>query len=272
MSWIFISVIIFWLLYLARKPRSASSAEGNNFNTDLKQDTLEEDDLKRNLVVASYNVQTGKSLEGKRDITRSAEIIRHVDIVGIQEVYASSWLNKLGFGVNQTKMLASTGKFAWLFCPTRHRWLKENRGNAILTRLPVKSWQLKMLPDQTNNSFRNMTVVCFQWKQQSCYFINTHLHTGKGRLEQLKAVLDEFDKYSPAILVGDFNSKPETQILIDYLLNSNSTDAISSAGINNSHNERIDWILTKGWNTESGRTIEKGISDHPYYEVSLSLT
>ena len=277
MSWIILSCIILTLLYAARKPRPAKDAEGASFNSFINDNKTVTNTAKLNkgpkdtIVVASYNVQTGKSLEGKRDIKRSANVIQHVDIAGIQEVYALSWLNKLGIGTNQTNALASPGKFTWLFCPTRLRWLKENRGNAVLSKLPIKSWQIKMLPDQTNNSFRNMTVICFEWQQQNCYFINTHLHTGNGRLKQLETVLNEFDKYSPAILVGDFNSKPDTQILIDYLNNSDSIDSIKAASINHTDNERIDWILTKGWKTESGRILEKGISDHPYYEVTLSL-
>jgi hypothetical protein len=48
------------------------------------------------------------------------------------------------------------------------------------------------------------------------------------------------------------------------------TDAISSAGLDLENADRIDWILTKGFNVEAGEMLEKGVSDHPYYQVSLS--
>lgn len=270
-TYILVALAALLLLFVARKPRSVDDRQGQQFNPPKDDQASLSDQPAQALVVATYNVQTGKNLQGQRDITRAAEILKNVDIAGVQEVYAPSWSNIVGLGKSQTEILANQGRFFWLFCPTRFRWFRENRGNAILSKRPILSWHTTMLPDQTGISFRNMTVASFEWQGQSCYFINTHLHTSIGNAEQLQAVLKAFDNYSPAILVGDFNRTPGSELLADTLRSSNATDAIAHSHIDQNDSERIDWIITKGWKIISGRKIEKGISDHPYYEISLEL-
>ncbi len=221
------------------------------------------------LTVATYNIQTGKSEVGKRNILASAEVLKDVDLAGVQEVYAPSLLNLLGLGVQQTEAIAKHGSFAWLFCATRRRWLREHRGNAILSKLPITQWRTEMLPDQSGKSFRNMTIVDVQWQGQTFCFINTHLHTRHGRAEQLKVVLREFAKHPRAILLGDFNSKADMPELANALKDVDVIDAIEMAGLDLNNRDRIDWILTKGFQVEHGKLLEKGVSDHPYYQVAL---
>ena len=268
---IFILIALLVLLFVARKPRPVPDRQGNGFNDSDKTLSFNTEQEKKTLTVASYNVQTGKSLQGVRDISRAAAILAEVDLAGIQEVYAPSWVNKLGVGISQTAALAKPGSFAWLFTPTRFRWFRENRGNAILSKVPISSWQTRMLSDQSGISFRNMTVAQFQWQNQDCYFINTHLHTKNGKLEQLAEVLEEFKKYPNAILVGDFNCTPDTPLLTEFLTLNEITDAILFSNIDDAADQRIDWIITKGWQVKNGLKINKGVSDHPYYQVSLEL-
>lgn len=268
---IFIFAVAILFLYIARRPLPVPNRQGTKFNDAKTTFDFSKPQKEKALTVASYNVQTGKSIEGVRNIRRAADVLSHVDIAGVQEVYAPSWTNKLGLGISQTETLAIKGNFAWLFCPTRYRWFRENRGNAILSKLPINAWQTLMLPDKTGISFRNMTVIEFNWQGQDCYFINTHLHTSTGKTEQLKKVLDEFNKYPNAILVGDFNSTPDTDLLENYLGSNIAIDAILQSNSTNKHEKRIDWIITKGWTVQSGKYIDKGVSDHPYYEVSLTL-
>lgn len=222
------------------------------------------------LKIATYNIQTGKDLHGRRNLKASADVIVDADLVGIQEVYAPSLSNLAGLGLSQTEKLASGGKFGWLFCATRRRWLREHRGNAILSRLPISDWRVEMLSDQSGKDFRNMTIAKVQWQGESFYFINTHLHTRGGREEQLIEVLQEFAKYPRAILLGDFNSRANTPALTNALKDIDITDAISAANLDTHNAERIDWILTKGFTVETGEMLEKGVSDHPYYQVTLS--
>ena len=259
--WIIFALTVF---AIARKAKPASDQKGGQIIPPTEHQAIT-----NQLVIATYNIQTGKDEFGKRDISRSANLIRNADIVGLQEVYAESWLNKLGFGSCQTKMLAEPGQFGSLFCATRRRWFREHRGNAFLSKIPIDSWQIKMLPDFTGKSYRNMTIVKLQWKSEPLTIINTHLHTRQGREQQLEIVLAEFNAHKRVILMGDLNSKIETPLLKEAVQNSDITDAIALTKIDPDPINRIDWILTKGCKVDSGKFKEKGISDHPYYEVTL---
>jgi len=257
------------LFLIARKAKSASDQNGQYLDKRFVNENL--DNIQESSFnVASYNIQTGKSLDNKRNINASAVVLAQADLAGVQEVYATSWLNRLGFGQCQTHALAKRGSFGFLFCATRRRWFREHRGNALLSKMNVADWQIKMLPDQSGKSYRNMTIAKVTWQGESFHFINTHLHTRKGREEQLSVVLKEFAKYPRAILLGDFNSDAQTPLLKQALINPEISDAISIAGLDAANAQRIDWILTKGFNVNGGEMLEKGVSDHPYYQVNLS--
>ncbi|GAA6137033.1 hypothetical protein NBRC116583_07800 [Arenicella sp. 4NH20-0111] len=258
-------IVIFAIALWARKATPAGNKSGKELRGKFSENYSPD-----KLRVATYNIQTGKSDDGKRNINASADVIKDVDLAGIQEVYAPSLLNLFGVGGQQSEHLSSHGGFAWIFNATRRRWLREHRGNALLSKINVVEWHTIMLPDQSGKSFRNMTVAKVEWQGRSFHFINTHLHTKNGREEQLDVVLREFAKYPLAVLVGDFNSKAQTQALASALKDIEITDAISVAGIDANDPDRIDWILTKGFNVHEGRTLEVGVSDHPFYEVSLS--
>jgi endonuclease/exonuclease/phosphatase family metal-dependent hydrolase len=260
------------LFLWARKASSASNQQSSLLHfADPKANTGNEQ-MGRTLKVATFNVQTGKSLQGKRDIYRSAELVRNADIVAIQEVYAPTWLNVFGLGVSQTQALANHGGFNWLFCATRRRWFREHRGNALLSRYQTKNWQIVMLPDWSGKSYRNYTVAKFDLPEKAVstelVVINTHLHTKQGRLEQLKIVLEEFEKHPCALLMGDFNTRIDEPVLQEFLEQAKGIDLIQQAGIN--HDDRIDWIIGKGLGAHSGRRVEKGVSDHPYYEIEIA--
>lgn len=267
MARFFILLIVVLLFVLARKSKPAGNKEGNDL---LDFTATQFSSNSTTLNVATYNIQTGKDNNGKRHLMGSAKVIQQADLVGIQEVYASSFLNLMGFGMSQTHVLAKYGGFGWIFAATRRRWLKEHRGNAILSKLPISNWTIEMLTDESNKSFRNMTIAKVQWLNKEFHFINTHLHTRGGRETQLLEVLQEFAKYPRAILVGDFNSRANTPALAQALKDIEITDAIEHVNLDTNNVDRIDWILTKGFDVLEGTMIEKGVSDHPYYQVSLS--
>ena len=72
-------------------------------------------------------------------------------------------------------------------------------------------------------------------------------------------------------MVGDFNTTSADPILQNALKDVEISDAIELAGLDQDNHERIDWILSKGFSIEGGQFIEKGISDHPYYEVHFRV-
>jgi endonuclease/exonuclease/phosphatase family metal-dependent hydrolase len=265
LSKLVIFVLVLGLFALARKARPATDQQGSSITppTSWQAEPAQ-------LTVASFNIQSGKSAENLRDISRSAKAVIDADIVGLQEVLGASWLNKAGVGAAQIKHLAG-GNFGSLFAATRRRWFREHRGNAMLSKLAIDSWKVVMLPDQTGKQYRNMIVATFTWQGETVTFINTHLHTGKGREQQLEEVLKEFARHPRAILVGDFNSPLDTPLLIAALAEDVIEDAIEYAALDTDNPRRIDWILSKGFNVASGAMLPKGVSDHPYYQVTLNL-
>jgi endonuclease/exonuclease/phosphatase family metal-dependent hydrolase len=266
---IIVVIIVIALILLARKSTTATGKSGVGLIThkaSVSKESTQSDVLK----VATYNIQTGKNLNGKRDLIASAKVIADADLVGVQEVYATGFDGVMSLVSGQAERLAKIGKFDWLFSATGRRWFREHRGNAILSKVTVSDWRVEMLPDQSGKSFRNMTIAQVYWQGSSFHFINTHLHTRGGREDQLKVVLQEFAKYPRAILLGDFNSRASSDGLANALKDIEIVDAVSAAGLDLDNHDRIDWILTKGFKVVDGKMQEKGVSDHPYYQVSLS--
>lgn len=265
MARLIILIILITLFFVARKSKPAQNKVGQRL-IDFTALSQEPDSLK----VATFNIQTGKDLNGKRNLLGSANVMAEADLVGVQEVYAPNLVNLLGVGLSQTQAIAQYGQFGHLFSASRRRWLREHRGNAILSKIPVSEWRVVMLSDESGKNFRNMTVAKLHWQGKDFHFINTHLHTRGGRETQLKEVLQEFAKYPTAILLGDFNSRISTTALEQALKDIDISDAIALAHLDLDKPDRIDWILTKGFDINGGKMLEKGVSDHPYYQVSLS--
>ena len=265
---IIVSLVVLALIVFAyaRRALPADEASGQNF-TGAQPLVTSGDVLK----IASFNIQTGKSNDGKRDIQRSAQTIAAVDFAGVQEVYAPTWLNRFGMGLSQSEALAKAGAFNFSFNPTRKRWFRDHRGNAMFSRLPVNAWYSKMLPDWSNKSFRNFTVAKTEWNNTEFAIINTHLHTKVGKEQQLELVVQEFDKHPRAILMGDFNTRRDSPVLAALLARDDTSDAIGELALDPLEGDRIDWIITKGFKAVGGQFLPKGVSDHPYYEVHLQI-
>ncbi|MBT8115222.1 MAG: endonuclease/exonuclease/phosphatase family protein [Arenicella sp.] len=263
-GWLLLITAATALYLIARKATPATAKSGGEWVMPV---TLTEEPGTIN--VASFNIQTGKSLDGKRNIDLAAAVLAKADLAGIQEVYAPTWLNRIGLGRGQPDCLSAGSGASVLFCATRRRWFREHRGNALLSKLPVISWRTEMLPDRSGKSYRNMTVAEVSWQNQRFHFINTHLHTRAGRDEQLKAVLQEFTRYPRAILVGDFNTTAADPMLKAALEASGVCDTIAELALDSDEEQRIDWILTRGFKVVDGQMLAKGVSDHPYYQVSL---
>lgn len=259
-----VPILVVGFYFIAYKSRPAKNQHGENIRPPKDGFASEP---KKELVIGTYNVQTGKSSKGERDISRSANVIKNADIVGIQEVYAATWLG----AKSQAEQLACYSDFGWLFAATRRRWLREHRGNALLSKLPIKRWSVEMLPDNTGKQFRNLITAVTEFDGKEIVILVTHLHTKQGREEQLLTVLEKVNQYDHVILLGDMNTNNENQLIQGFLENELHTDAVQTALPDINSNSRIDWIFTKGFKVNSGVHEPIGISDHPYFQVSLSL-
>jgi endonuclease/exonuclease/phosphatase family metal-dependent hydrolase len=215
--------------------------------------------------IGTYNIHGGKGTDGRRDLSRTAEVVRGADLVALQEVRSSAR------SANQVRQLAVDLGLGWIFAPTLRRWCRNYRGNGLLTAMHVSHWQTYHLPNAGGRRFRAYTVVHAMLGDTAVSLLFTHLHTRNGREQQLKVVLEHFANLPvPAVLVGDLNSKPGDAVLARYLPKDH-VDAINLVLGTRDESDRVDWILTRGLEITAGDFVAPGVSDHPYYWVDVRV-
>jgi len=128
-----------------------------------------------------------------------------------------------------------------------------------------------MLPDTTGKQFRNLITAIVEFNGTDIAILITHLHTKQGQEQQLVKVLEESKKYEFAILMGDFNTNRDNPLIDSFLSETDFIDAFAATKDHEADSSKIDWIFTKGFNVHSSIKEPIGISDHPYYQVTLSL-
>ena len=217
----------------------------------------------RSFTVGTYNIHRSRGIDGKRDLQRIGDVIGDCDMIGLQEVEGSTLR---GFR-NQADRLAEQLGLGVHFSPTRRRCLLPNRGNAFLTRLPVKCWSSEPLSPSRSKRYRNLTVYAVMVNGERVHVINTHLSEPAVATEPLQRVLALFRQFDRAVLLGDFNTMADHPSLT-HLLENDAQDATALSG---EHSDRIDWILVRGLRIDAAWSVPKGPSDHPFYAARLSL-
>ena len=219
--------------------------------------------------VATYNIHRGKGTDGARDLNRTAGVLHEADIVGLNEVGGPAFWGQS----DQTEQLGRNMKIGWLFAPNQRRWHMYHFGNGLLSRFPVGRWTSEPLVYRKNmsRSPRNLLTAEIEVGEQLVTVMVTHLDRGEIRPTQLKNVLDEFRRYEPAILMGDFNSNVDDPLLAEFLADSNNVDAIKATLGEAGNGGRIDWIITRGMRVLSGGMEPTGVSYHPCYWVDVEV-
>jgi len=217
------------------------------------------------LRVATFNVQGCRGLDGVRDIARIARDLQGMDIAALQEVH-DSWR-----APRQLDDLARRLGLVALNAPTRRRWFRPHRANALLSRCIVGRWSRMPLPGHPRQRFRyrNLTVARVE-AAKPLWVLFTHLNRREGRDEQLARVMQEFTRYTPAILMGDFNAARTDPVLQEYLVRGDVTDALGE-NLDDDDPGRIDWIVCRGVRVERAGVIDTGASDHPLYWCDIEL-
>lgn len=252
--------LILALLWAAAVPRSRPAARGTSINPPAR---WREDDAE-SLVVATYNIHGGKGRDGKRDLGRTARMISDADVAALQEVRAGG-----RFGAAcQAEVIAGANGKGWLFAPTQTRWFGDFRGNALVTAFPVQEWHREPLINVAGRRYRNLTTARLRIGCRDLWVLFTHLHTRAGRDMQLRAVLERFARYEPAILLGDLNTT-RSDPQLDALLQHGGVDAVRQVLGDQDQDDRVDWIITKGVAVDTGGMHDVGVSDHPYFWATV---
>ena len=74
---------------------------------------------------------------------------------------------------------------------------------------------------------------------------------------------------TPAILMGDFNTTIDDNLLSSYFKSKSAKDAVGTSA---DCPQRIDWILTCGFEVVSSQCVTNDASDHPMVTVELKLS
>jgi endonuclease/exonuclease/phosphatase family metal-dependent hydrolase len=253
-----ICIVLIALLYGAL-PRRAAAGAGV-----LRRPPPQSGTAGETICVATYNIHGAKGTDGVRDLGRTEQAIRGVDIVALQEVRA-------GRRRNQAGQLAQSLQLGWLFVPTLRRWYRNYRGNALLSRFPVSRWRTHMLPNITGRRYRVFTVAEVDLGHAALTVLFTHLHTRQGREQQLEMVLEHFRGLAPpAVLLGDLNTGIGDPLLARYL-STGWVDALSGVLEPAESASRVDWILVRGAVVRGGGSTGVGASDHPCYWVEVKV-
>lgn len=217
--------------------------------------------------LGTYNIHSGRGLDGRLDLRRTAENVKGFDFLALNEVRGRGWLGT----PDQAQQLGRLLESDWLFAPTEWRWWHDDFGNGALSRLLVRSWQRIPLPKRASAGCRNVLLVRALAEGRPLNLLVAHVEDTGPHMpaSQLQAVVDLFLALKPpAVLLGDLNAtarEPQLRRLLD---TSDVTDAL--ARINNADN-RIDWIITRGLECVDCGFVAPGASDHPHFWAELKL-
>lgn len=245
--------------------RPLSPNAGNRINFEIKAKDINKSTFR----IATYNIRSGKGLDGIRNIKRTASILNGFDIIALNEVKGETLLSHS----SQAEKLGEMLDMGWLFLPNQERYYKEYYGNGLLSSFDVTYWYREQLIYDTKrcNNHRNLTTIQFNFNNKLVTLLLTHLDLRAIRGAQLSYVINKFKKHNHCILIGDLNSSRRDLQLIDLLGEKNTIDAINVALGSNDTLGRVDWIIVKGFNVIDGGYVPKGISDHRLYWVELEI-
>jgi endonuclease/exonuclease/phosphatase family metal-dependent hydrolase len=197
--------------------------------------------------VMSYNIQSGFSVDNDWSLEKTAQTIEAADpdIVVLQEV-GRGWL--VTTNMDQIAWLARRLNMEFAFGANS---LDGLWGNAILSRAPIIDTERHAF-DTTQNLARAVLIAEIETESGPLIVMGTHLDNPSGagnvRLEQAEELLAAWEGRSPAILLGDFNATPETDVLAAFDAAGLRDPGLDLLGdtTTSQDGKRIDYVLTTG--------------------------
>jgi endonuclease/exonuclease/phosphatase family metal-dependent hydrolase len=219
------------------------------------------------MVFASYNIRTGRGRDDQRDLKRTAECLKAITVIGLNEVRGSAWH---GRPTDQAETLGGMLGLGHLFAPTERRFGREHFGNALLTAVPVTEWLRVPLPRVQGDSHRSMLLAELALATGRLTVLVTHVDARQDREVQLAAVAALFRTLkAPAILLGDLNAGPEHPDIARMLTEPGvvgSNGAMPPAELPG----RVEWIVAKGLKPVAASRCDNGASDHPRVALEVA--
>lgn len=163
--------------------------------------------VENQFTVLTYNIHTGKGIDGIRDLNRIGLVLEQsqTDLIGLQEVDGNA---DRSCNVDQSAYLANHLKIEYHYAPALTTPFLY--GNAILSKFPILAKENLIMKKTETAEDRSVAVTKVRIANQSITFIATHLSLAdKERLEQVKFIADYVRSVdTPVVVVGDWNSEP----------------------------------------------------------------
>lgn len=238
------------LLYLGWRRTPAPPAAGRVDLPALAQDSIR---------LATFNIRSGRGNDGRRDLARTASLLRDFDLVALNEVDAT-W-----GGAHDAETLARTLGMTALFAPSERRWWRPDFGNAALLR-HAAAWKRIPLHGTQPAGHRNALLLDLG----RIRVLLTHLDRTRDRAAQLDAVFTLFASLDPpAVLMGDLNTRADDADLLDRVRRVGASDAVAAARRDDAV---VDHIFVRGAAARSAGVTANDASDHPVVHAVLEWT
>ena len=174
-------------------PRYAGSSR--IVNAPTHRDTLR---------IVSFNIEYAKETRRAAQLLSTVTTLRDADLIFLQEMTAPA-----------TKFLADSLHMRYVYYPAIYNRLKRRDiGNAILSRWPIAEDTKVILPGRSRyaRTQRIATAATIRFRDQNVRVYSTHFGTPmdlgwKGRVEQLRGMLNDASRYPVVVIGGDMNNK-----------------------------------------------------------------
>ncbi|MGE7602367.1 endonuclease/exonuclease/phosphatase family protein [Peribacillus sp. NPDC097675] len=232
--------------------------------------------------VMSFNIHHGVGIDGILDMERIARIVEveGAEIIGLQEV-DNQWSERSDFE-DQAEWLAQRLNMHYIYmanidrAPFKTGKNRRQYGAAILSAYPIVHAQNYLLTKIGESEQRGLLEIVIDIKGYKINVYNTHLAlTANERHIQLNEIIQiSHAKKGPKVLMGDFNTTPQSKELLsisshynDAFADQNEAYTYDAEGIP----KRIDYIFTsKEIKTSQAKVIYTPGSDH--YPIIVTLT
>ncbi|NND85443.1 MAG: hypothetical protein HKN46_09880 [Acidimicrobiia bacterium] len=178
----------------------------------LSAETPARSDATPILRVVAYNIKHGRGMDDVVDLVRIADVLRglNADVIALQEV--DDRTERTG-GVDQAGVLAELLGYRGVHGPHRP-YQGGHYGNAVLTRLPIRSTTTHPIPPASGSALAVLEVEVAT-EAGPVSVVSVHL---AGSLDERMAqarLLDELftDGDHPVVLAGDFNGRPDDAVV-----------------------------------------------------------
>lgn len=165
------------------------------------------------LRVLAYNIRHGAGIDDSVDLRRAAAVINRLrpDLVALQEIDSATTRTA---GIDQAQRLGTLTNMNAVFGGFME-YREGQYGMALLSRYPIVEFTNHRLPDGLEP--RTALAIAVQPPDflGSIVMVGIHLYaTEAERLAQAERLIDIFaDDPRPVVLVGDFNSQPESPVI-----------------------------------------------------------